>query len=140
MGRQTQGRERAEWPQLNAGLFRCLCNGMSASPHLHCGGMHACRGTLGPEEFSLLKVVYTPKHTGTFTCENYVISTAGGNRVTLTLRGTATGPRVTLSTRAFNFGSVLCGSLASRVLYLTNHSDIAVAYDFQVSQSVSPSV
>jgi hypothetical protein len=94
------------------------------------------RGTLGPEEFSLLKVVYTPKHTGTFTCENYVMSTAGGNRLTLTLRGTATGPRVTLSTRALNFGSVPCGSAASRVLYLTNHSDIAVAYDFQVSEIV----
>ncbi len=34
--------------------------------------------------------------------------------------------------RALNFGSVVCGSTASRVIYMQNHSDVPVLYDFQV--------
>lgn len=56
-------------------------------------------GTLGPEEFSVLKVVYTPRHTGTFSSEGLVLSTVGGNKLALTLQGTATAPKVTFSAR-----------------------------------------
>ncbi|KAJ9506854.1 hypothetical protein QJQ45_029976, partial [Haematococcus lacustris] len=90
------------------------------------------KGTLGPEEFSLMTVTYTPRHTGTFTCETYAMSTLSGNKVNLSLRGNAIGPDVTLSTRSLNFGNVSSGSASSRVLYLHNHSDIPVSYDFQI--------
>lgn len=87
---------------------------------------------MGPEEYSVLRVAYTPKHTGTFSSETFTLSTAGGNRVQLNLRGSAAAPAVTLSTRALNFGSVVCGSATGRVLYLQNHSPVPVTYDFQV--------
>lgn len=57
------------------------------------------KGRLGPEEYTLMRVTYTPKHTGTFSCENFFISTAGGNKVTLCLKGTAIGPTVNMSAK-----------------------------------------
>lgn len=92
-----------------------------------------CRGTLGPDEYSIMKVTYTPKHTGTFSSENFTLSTAGGNKLNLNLRGNAMGPNVTFSARMFNFGNVVADTLATRVLYIQNHSDVPVSYDFQVS-------
>lgn len=83
------------------------------------------RGTLGPDEYTLMTVTYTPKHTGTFSSENFSISTAGGNKVTLNLRGTALGPKVVLSATSFNFGNVPAGQTPSRVLYLQNQSDVS---------------
>jgi len=90
------------------------------------------RGTLGPEEYSEMRVVYTPKHSGAFSCQNWVLSTAGGNRVVLNVSGQAVGPLVTFSSRVFQFGNVPLDSTASRVLYIQNHSDVPAAYDFQV--------
>ncbi len=90
------------------------------------------RGTLGPEEYSTLRVSYTPRSTGTFSSETFHIGTAGGNTVALNLRGTAVAPTITLSARAFNFGNVAVGATSSRVLYIRNHSAVPVPYDFQV--------
>ncbi|EFJ47120.1 hypothetical protein VOLCADRAFT_92245 [Volvox carteri f. nagariensis] len=90
------------------------------------------RGTLGPEEYSVLRVSYTPRSTGTFSSENFHIGTLGGNTISLNLRGTAVAPIITLSARAFNFGNVAVGASASRVLYIRNHSAVPVPYDFQV--------
>ncbi|GLC34162.1 Cilia- and flagella-associated protein 65 [Pleodorina starrii] len=90
------------------------------------------RGTLGPEEYSVLRVSYTPRSTGTFSSETFHIGTSGGNTVSLNLRGTAVAPTITLSARAFNFGNVAVGATSSRVLYIRNHSAVPVPYDFQV--------
>ncbi|GIL53686.1 hypothetical protein Vafri_9323 [Volvox africanus] len=90
------------------------------------------RGTLGPEEYSVLRVSYTPRSTGTFSSETFQIGTAGGNMVSLNLRGTAVAPTITLSARAFNFGNVAVGASTSRVLYIRNHSAVPVPYDFQM--------
>ncbi len=79
-----------------------------------------------------MKVTYVPKHTGTFSSENFSISTAGGNKLTLNLRGSAVGPVVTLGCTSFNFGNVPSGQAPSRVLYIQNHSDVPAAYDFQI--------
>lgn len=57
------------------------------------------RGTLGPEEYSEMRVVYTPKHNGAFSCQNFVLSTVGGNKVLLNVSGQAVGPVVTFATR-----------------------------------------
>ena len=72
-----------------------------------------------------MTVTFTPKHTGTFSSENFSISTAGGNKVTLNLRGTALGPKAVLSATSFNFGNVPAGQTPSRVLYLQNQSDVS---------------
>ncbi|KXZ53757.1 hypothetical protein GPECTOR_6g674 [Gonium pectorale] len=89
------------------------------------------KGTLGPEEYSVLRLSYTPRSTGTFSSETFLVGTAGGNTVALNLRGAAVAPTVTLSARAFNFGNVPTGTPASRVLYIRNHSAVPVPYDFQ---------
>ena len=65
-----------------------------------------------------MRVVYSPKHTGTFSSEDFTVSTAGGNRLPLNLRGSAAGPQVTLSASSFNFGNVPAGQAPSRVLYM----------------------
>ncbi|KAF5836871.1 hypothetical protein DUNSADRAFT_5310, partial [Dunaliella salina] len=90
------------------------------------------RGKLGPEEYSEMRVVYTPKHSGAFSCQNWVLSTAGGNRVLLNVSGQAVGPLITFSSRVFQFGNVPLDNTVSRVLYIQNHSDVPAAYDFQV--------
>lgn len=79
-----------------------------------------------------MRVVYSPKHTGTYSSEDFVVSTAGGNRLTLNLRGSAIGPTVTLSASSFNYGNVPAGQTPSRVLYMQNHSDVPVVYDWQI--------
>jgi len=61
--------------------------------------VRACRGRLGPEEYSEMRVCFAPRSAGVFTCQNVVVSTAGGNRVVLNVSGQAAGPLVTLSTR-----------------------------------------
>lgn len=74
-----------------------------------------------------MRVVFGPRHSGTFSSENFSIFTAGGNRLTLNLQGTAVGPQVTLSCTSFNFGNVPAGQAPSRVLYLQNHSEVRLA-------------
>ncbi|MEW5306910.1 MAG: hypothetical protein WDW36_009343 [Sanguina aurantia] len=88
------------------------------------------KGTLGPEEFTALRITFTPRHSGTFSCETFSMSTAGGNKATLVLRGEASAPHVSFSTRAFNFGNVPSGTMTSRVLYIQNRSEVPVPYDF----------
>eukprot|EP00798_Chlamydomonas_sp_ICE-L_P020949 gene20949-27801_t len=90
------------------------------------------KGTLGPDEYTTMKAVFKPRHTGTFSSENFTITTAGGNKLILNLRGNAIGPSVSFSARSFNFGNVPCGSTPTRVLYIQNHSEVPVSYDFQL--------
>ena len=71
-----------------------------------------------------MRVSYKPRHTGTFSSENFIISTAGGNKLTLNLRGNAVGPVVTFSARCFNFGNVPTSNMPTRVLYIQNHSEV----------------
>lgn len=89
-------------------------------------------GRLGPNEYGLMRVVYTPKHTGTFSSETFIVSTLGGNRVDLSLRGGAVGPVVTLSSHSINFGNVPSGQHPSRVVTIQNQSEVPLHYDWQV--------
>jgi hypothetical protein len=82
----------------------------------------------------VLRVVYAPKATGTFSCESFTLSTAGGNKVSLTCQGTAAGPRLQLSSRVFAFGNVRLGQAPSKVLYLENCSDVPLSFEFLVEE------
>eukprot|EP00201_Polytomella_parva_P002062 CAMPEP_0175076276 /NCGR_PEP_ID=MMETSP0052_2-20121109/22612_1 /TAXON_ID=51329 ORGANISM="Polytomella parva, Strain SAG 63-3" /NCGR_SAMPLE_ID=MMETSP0052_2 /ASSEMBLY_ACC=CAM_ASM_000194 /LENGTH=531 /DNA_ID=CAMNT_0016345347 /DNA_START=36 /DNA_END=1628 /DNA_ORIENTATION=- len=93
--------------------------------------IHPTYGTLGPDEYSEIKVSYTPLQNGMFSSEHFTLSTPGGNKLNLNLRGFASEPRVSLSAQCINFGSAPVNSSVSRVLYLQNHSDIPVMYDCQ---------
>ncbi|KAK9812626.1 hypothetical protein WJX72_000839 [[Myrmecia] bisecta] len=86
------------------------------------------RGMLAPEEHVLLKVVYTPQATGTFSYECLSVAAPAGNKVALTLSGNALAPAITLSTPSINFGSMESGKALSRVLYIENKSDIPVYF------------
>jgi hypothetical protein len=96
--------------------------------------MFACRGTLLPNSYSVLRIVYTPKATGTFSCDSFSLSTAGGNKVSLTCQGTAAGPHLQLSSRVFAFGNVQLGQAPSKVLYLENCSDVPLSFEFLVEE------
>jgi hypothetical protein len=96
--------------------------------------MFACRGTLQPNSYSVLRIVYAPKATGTFSCDRFSLSTAGGNKVSLTCQGTAAGPHLQLSSRVFAFGNVRLGQAPSKVLYLENCSDVPLSFEFLVEE------
>lgn len=88
------------------------------------------RGSLQPNEYSLLRVAFTPRATGAFSCETFTMVTDGGNKLALTCKGTAIAAQLTLSTRVFAFGNVRSGSTPAKTLYLENRSDMPVNYQF----------
>lgn len=91
-----------------------------------------CRGSLEPNEYSALRVVFAPRATGAFSCETFTLVTEGGNKLTLTCKGKAIAPQLRLSARVFAFGSVRSGQTPSKTLYLENDSDLPVHYQFLV--------
>lgn len=92
---------------------------------------HSPRGTLGPNEYGILSITYTPSTSGAASFQQFVISTPGGNRALLQVRGTAEGPRLTFSSRVLDFGSVIVGETQSKVVYIENVSEVAAAYEFR---------
>lgn len=89
-----------------------------------------CRGSLQPNEYSMLRVAFTPRATGAFSCETFTLVTEGGNKLALICKGTAVAPQLRFSTRVFAFGSVRRGSTPSKTLYLENDSALPVHYQF----------
>ncbi|CAD7702550.1 unnamed protein product [Ostreobium quekettii] len=86
------------------------------------------RESLGPNGFAHVTVTFTPKSPGTFSLESYVFSTAGGNKVALSLQGKALGPTVRLSRQELDFGDVASGKMNSRILYIENESPQGVPF------------
>jgi hypothetical protein len=93
--------------------------------------MYTRRGTLGPGEYGVLTVTYAPQASGAASFRRFAVVTPGGNRAPLRVRGKAEGPRVTLSARVLDFGSVRAGQEASKVVYIENASEVAAAYEFR---------
>lgn len=90
-------------------------------------------GVLQPNEYSLLRVSYAPRATGTFSCQRFCLATRGGNRLQLSCQGVAAGPALRLSARVFAFGCVRAGAAPPpQLLTLENESDVPLAYEFQV--------
>jgi hypothetical protein len=88
-------------------------------------------GTLQPSEYSLLRITFAPRATGTFSCQSFSLACAGGNSLALTCQGTAVGPALRLSGRVFAFGSVRSGqAVPPKALYLDNASDVPLHYQF----------
>lgn len=92
------------------------------------------RGTLQPNSYSVLQVAFSPKSTGTFSCQTFALSTAGGNQVTFTCQGTAVGPQLQLSSRVYSFGNVKVAQISSKVIYLENVCDVPLSFEFLVEQ------
>lgn len=88
------------------------------------------RGSMQPNEYSLLRITFAPRATGAFSCETFTMVTDGGNKLALTCKGTAVAAQLTLSARVFAFGSVRTGSTQAKTLYLENRSDMPVHYQF----------
>ena len=63
-------------------------------------------GTLGPGEYGLLTVTFTPRTAGAAAFQRFVAATPGGNRAALAVSGAGEGPRVVLSARVVDFGDV----------------------------------
>lgn len=80
----------------------------------------------------MLRVLFTPRATGAFSCESFALVTEGGNKLALTCKGMAVAPRLRLSARVFAFGSVKSGHTPSKTLYLENDSDLPVHYQFLI--------
>ena len=92
--------------------------------------MAPMKGRIPPGGKEDIKLTYTPQAVGTFTSEEFVFTAMGGNTAILKCQGTAMSTVVSMSADAFNFGSVKQKESASRVLYIKNHSDVPVPYQF----------
>lgn len=72
-------------------------------------------GSILPGSWATLSLRYKPQFAGTFSSEEFDISTVGGNVVKLKQRGRAIGALVAASDRAINFGDVRMGQAVKRV-------------------------
>ena len=118
------------------------------------------RGVIAPESHLIVKVRYKPVAPRAYTCDRFKIITPGGNDVEITCVGQSDGPAVTLARKeapsrssgagksekeeegfvkpklsrssSLQFGDVKIGRSTSRVVYLTNHSEIPVPFQFIV--------
>lgn len=78
----------------------------------------------------MLRVVFTPRATGAFSCQTFTLATEGGNTLSLACQGAALGPQLRLSSRVFAFGSVRSGQAPAKALYLENLSDVPLHFQF----------
>lgn len=85
-----------------------------------------------PHDYADIRVLYTPKALHTYSCEDCYLGTAGGNKLTLNLRGTAAPPNLVFAVNMINFGAVEVGESVEKVLYMQNKSPVPVHYDFQI--------
>ncbi|RQM20617.1 hypothetical protein B5M09_009150 [Aphanomyces astaci] len=101
------------------------------------------RGVIPPEASVPITVKYTPLSPGTFTCDTFRIQTPGGHHVTVSCRGKAIGPRVSLwkknlasnliKANSLNFKDVQVGIMSTRVLVLKNESNVAARFNFMAA-------
>ncbi|RHY40624.1 hypothetical protein DYB34_011655 [Aphanomyces astaci] len=101
------------------------------------------RGVIPPEASVPITVKYTPLSPGTFTCDTFRIQTPGGHHATLSCRGKAIGPRVSLwkknlasnliKANSLNFKDVQVGIMSTRVLVLKNESNVAARFNFMAA-------
>ncbi|KAG6974099.1 hypothetical protein JG688_00003237 [Phytophthora aleatoria] len=98
-------------------------------------------GVVEAESTVSIKVRYTPLSAGTFTCDHFDILTPGGNRVRITCKGRATGPKLSIwrknlesnfvPSQSVNFHDVLVGEkVISRVITLRNESPVEIFFHF----------
>ena len=73
----------------------------------------------------MIKLVYTPSVPGMFSTETFKFITPGGNVAVLLLKGTAIGPKVSLSLHKINFNSAEIGKTPTRTVQIENDSDVS---------------
>ncbi|GMF21005.1 unnamed protein product [Phytophthora fragariaefolia] len=98
-------------------------------------------GVVEAESTVVVKVRYTPLSAGTFTCDHFDVMTPGGNRVRITCKGRAIGPKLSIwrknlesnfvPTRSVNFQDVhVGGDVVSRAITLRNESPMEIYFHF----------
>ncbi|KAE9356281.1 hypothetical protein PR003_g2407 [Phytophthora rubi] len=98
-------------------------------------------GVVEAESTVVIKVRYTPLSAGTFTCDHFDVLTPGGNRVRITCKGRAIGPKLSIwrknlesnfvPTRSVNFQDVpVGGKVVSRAIILRNESPLEIFFHF----------
>lgn len=98
--------------------------GASSAPASDCFfSLSPATGTLLPGECAPLRVSYAPKSAGTYSCEQFMLRTAGACTTSaLSVSGTAVGPSVSLTPSVLDFGDVRAGDHASKVLHVHNNN------------------
>eukprot|EP00937_MAST-01D_sp_MAST-1D-sp2_P000336 g336.t1 len=98
------------------------------------------QGCIEAESDVHIKVRFTPRTGGMFTCDTYDVVTPGGNRRSIVLKGSAQGPRVSVTKadadkaksahNSINFGDVAVGSAVRRALIVRNDSELPAHFSF----------
>ncbi|KAG2392302.1 hypothetical protein C9374_012554 [Naegleria lovaniensis] len=87
---------------------------------------------LPPGSTSNITITYIPSTIDCFDCNNYTISTPGGNTIRLTCSGYGVGPELIISPMSINFGDVFEGKEVKRLITLENKSNMSAEYNFKV--------
>lgn len=87
-------------------------------------------GMIPPGGVFEITVKYIPSIVGSISCTRYSIKTVGGNQLTFSCTGEATGFKVGLSSQSIHFGEVQHGSTTNRLLNIVNASDLPTTFQF----------
>lgn len=97
-------------------------------------------GCIEPEGEVHVKVRFTPRSGGCFSCDSFDVVTPGGNRRRITCKGFALGPNITVgkaedapsktAPTSINFGDVPVGQSVRRALVIKNSSEHLAHYSF----------
>ncbi|EFC43750.1 hypothetical protein NAEGRDRAFT_68477 [Naegleria gruberi] len=79
-----------------------------------------------------ITITYNPTTIDSFDCNNYLISTPGGNSVKLACSGFGVGPELVISPMSINFGDIPQGKEVKRLLTLENKSNMDAEYNIKV--------
>jgi len=86
---------------------------------------------IAPGASANMTVTYNPNTTETFDCNNYMLSTPGGNNIKITCSGYGIGPEVVISPMSINFGDVPAEKEIKRLITLENRSNIEAEYNIK---------
>lgn len=78
----------------------------------------------------MLNITYKPTVLGLASIAHWKISAPGGNSAEVSAIGEASGFNVRLSEQTINFGEVKIETETSRILTITNDSDLPTKYQF----------
>ena len=157
VGAPGRGYVEKEFELRNQSLVRATFNIVAAeSDHDPLFRFYPTAGCIEPESHVMVRVRYTALAARSFTCDNFDIVTPGGNTVRINCRALAKGPVVEVAKKeapkpdhddddeeagpprpvdrptSLTFGDVKIGSVVSRVVYLTNKSEVPVSFQFIV--------
>ena len=88
------------------------------------------RGSIPAKMTYAIKINFVPSFADTKIIANFKIVCASGNQVSLSLKGYSKRFNVTFNTNSINFGEIKLDNTCTKVLTITNNSELNTEYEF----------